>query len=648
MRPEDLSRLVSVSDPSLHPDGVRVAFVVSSANLDDDRYDRRIWLWDGEIARPFTTGPGDARPRWSPDGRQLAFLRTGPGESDVPQVAVMPSDGGEALVVTEFPLGATEAEWSPDGTRLGAVGVSWTTGWEEFDEDERKRAPRRITAFGYRFDTIGWRHDRRSSVYLVDPAGAEEPVALTTGEFHDSGVAWRPDGEGLGFVSARHPERGMDSGNQPWEVDVGGGEPRPLAEVGIWADVSYRPDGTPFAFGVDDRWDYPSTIGLWRLDPGAPVRLAGHLDRSVTSSHPPAAPPGPQWLDADRCLTVLEDSGRLGVIEIGPDGSTREVLGGDRLISGISPRRDGSAFAFVASSATDPGDVWWWEDGRQRRLTSFNASAADDLDLVEPEHFRVESDGEEIDVWVYLPPGDDPVPGLLNIHGGPATQYGFGFFDEFQVYVSAGYGVVACNPRGSSGRGRDFARVPVGRWSEDRPPDLEDVLGALDAALERHPRLDRDRLGIMGGSYGGFMTARIIAVDDRFACAVPERGLYDFASFSGTSDIGYRFPRMYLGDIPAGDWDSLHAAGALGRAHRITTPCLIIHSEGDLRCPISQGEQLFSVLAAGGLDVELLRFPGGSHELSRSGKPRHRRERFEAILEWHGRYLACSDSDVTT
>jgi dipeptidyl aminopeptidase/acylaminoacyl peptidase len=238
-----------------------------------------------------------------------------------------------------------------------------------------------------------------------------------------------------------------------------------------------------------------------------------------------------------------------------------------------------------------------------------------------------------------LPAGDEPVAALLNIHGGPATQYGFGFFDEFQVYAGAGYGVVACNPRGSSGRGRDFVRTPVGRWGEERSPDLEDVLAVLDAALARFPRLDADRLGIMGGSYGGFMTAKILGVDDRFRSAVPERGLYAFTSFVGTSDIGPRFPRMYIGDVEPGEIDALWQASPLSRAHRITTPSLILHSEADYRCPIEQGEQLFAVLVANGVEVEMLRFPGSSHELSRSGKPTYRKQRFEAILEWHGRHM---------
>jgi dipeptidyl aminopeptidase/acylaminoacyl peptidase len=380
-------------------------------------------------------------------------------------------------------------------------------------------------------------------------------------------------------------------------------------------------------------------LGLWRAGEGGLEPVAGDLDRNVFPPAPPTSPPGPQWVDGDACLTVVEDSGRIRVVRIDSDGSVTDLAGGDRLITGVSSRFDGTAFAFTATSPTDPGELWWWEDGAERRLTNLNGGFIADAGLIEPEHFVVDRDGVELDAWVLLPEGQDRVAALLNIHGGPATQYGFGFFDEFQVYAGGGYGVIACNPRGSSGRGRDFVRAPVGEWAEDRPVDLDDILTVVDAALDRYPRLDADRLGIMGGSYGGFMTIRILAVEDRFRSAVPERGLYAFTSFLGTSDIGYRFPRMYLGDPEPGDIEELWAASPLSRAHRITTPSLLIHSEGDDRCPIEQAEQLFGLLIANGVEAEMLRFPGGSHELSRSGKPRHRRERFEAILEWHGRHL---------
>ncbi|HSQ38352.1 MAG TPA: S9 family peptidase, partial [Acidimicrobiia bacterium] len=543
--PDDLSRFATVSDPQLHPDGSRVAFVVSRLDLEKDRYHRQLWLWDGAAARPFTHGPADGRPRWSPDGGSLAFLRATGEEGKPPQVAVMASAGGEAAVVTSFALGATEAEWSPDGSRLAVVGVEWTGEWAGLDEDERKRHPRRIVRPVYRFDDLGWRHDRRGNVYLVDPAGSAGATALSTGDFHDSGVAWRPDGQAVGFLSARHEQRNVDSGTQAWEVPVEGGEPVPLTAVGGWHGFYYRPDGAAHLVGIPDPWDWPAVAGLWRLEGGGPVQLAAALDRSFS---PAAAvlPGGPRWLADGSCLSVIEDRGRLRVIRVAAEGQVKDVLSGDRAITGLAPRPDGSAFAFTVTSPTDPGELWWSEAGEVRCLTSLNAAFRADAGLVAPQPFTVLSDGVEIDAWAYLPPGEGPVPLLLNIHGGPATQYGWGFFDEFQVYVGAGYGVIGCNPRGSSGRGREFVRVPVGRWVEERPPDLEDILAVADAALQCFPRLDGERQGIMGGSYGGYMTACILTVDGRFRSAVPERGVYSYSSFSGTSDIGLRFPRMYL------------------------------------------------------------------------------------------------------
>ncbi|MCB2222668.1 MAG: S9 family peptidase [Actinobacteria bacterium] len=637
MRPEDLGRFSAVSDPCLHPDGTRIAFVVTRIDLDEDRYVRSIWLWDGDEARPFTHGPADVRPRWSPDGGRLAFLRASGEPKDPAQVAVMPASGGEAAVVTDFDLGAGEAEWSPDGTRLAVIGTTWEEEWAGLDDDERAKRPRRITSFGYRFDTQGWIHDRRSRLYLVDPEGGD-PVGLTAdGPWHHGGIAWHPDGTAVAVLGSRHDTRHLDSGVEVWEAAADGGGDRSISPLGMWMHVSYDPSGTPYVIGIEDLWAYPDVSVLHRLEDGAAVPAAPLLDRNLIAPTPAPAPAGPQWLADGSFLSTLEDAGRVRVVRFHPGGAVDDVAGGDRLITGVSPRPDGSAFAFTATTPTDPGALWWWEDGEERRLTGLNDEFS--AGLTAPEHFVVEHDGVELDAWVFLPPGEEKVPALLNIHGGPATQYGFGFFDEFQVEVGAGYGVVACNPRGSSGKGSDFVRTPVGRWDEDEPPDLTDVLAVLDAALERHPRLDAERLGVMGGSYGGFLTARILAVTDRFRSAVPERGLYAFTSFAGTSDIGPRFARMYVGDAEPGDIGTLWAASPLSRAHRITTPSLIVHSESDYRCPIGQGEQLFTVLAANGVEVEMLRFPGSSHELSRGGKPALRKARFEAILDWHGRHL---------
>lgn len=644
MQPADLARIVLPSDPHLHPDGVRVAFVVSETDVDADRYRKRIWLWDGTESAPFTHGPDDTAPRWSPDGSRLAFLRGGPAEEDKPQVAVMPATGGEAAVLTSLSLGVESLKWSPDGRWFVLVAVDWTEEWSGLDDAERRRRPRRIDRIPYRFHARGWVHDRRRHLYLLDPGGASGPVALTSGDFDEESPAWRPDSGAVAFLSARHERRGLEPGVEVLEVGVANGEQRSLVGRGDWDLVSYRPDGVLHVLGQPDPWAHPSIRSLWRREEdGSLTDLTGHLDRSVTSYAPAINPPGPQWT-GQAAVTCLEDAGRVKVVRVEPDGTVDHLLDGDRAISGVSVAADGSTMAFVASAPTDPGEMYVWFDGEERTVTTLNEAFRSAVPLVEPETFRIISGGEEIDVWVYLPPGREPVPALVNIHGGPATQYGYAFFDEFQVYADAGFGVVACNPRGSAGRGVDFVRsVRAGGWGS---VDLADVTAALDGALQRFPRLDATRLGVMGGSYGGFLTAWLIAHDHRYRSAVVERALLAWTSFSGTSDIGATFSRSYLDDELPDGFDRLWRASPLSVAHQITTPTLVVHSEEDIRCPIEQAEQLFMVLVKKGVGAEFLRFPGEGHDLSRSGRPRYRLERFEAILGWHRTHLASDPADL--
>jgi dipeptidyl aminopeptidase/acylaminoacyl peptidase len=639
MRPDQLGDYGVPSDARIHPDGVRAAFVVTRMDLEEDRYVRRIWLWDGDAARPITSGPGDSSPRWSPDGTRLAFLRKGPADDDRPQVAVLLIGGGEAEIVTEFELGVMEAEWAPDGSTLAVIAAEWTAEWKDVDPEERARVPRRITRLPFRFDNKGWLDDKRTHVWLIDPEGEEGPARLTDGDFFDSEVAWHPSGEQLTFVSARHEERGMDPGTQVWTVSTTGEAPEAMTAVGSWESPSFAPDGTLHAIGSVDRWAHPTVMPLHRHVEGGWEQVT-KIDRNLVSFAPPLAPSGPQWLSDGSALSTIEDSGAVGIVRIEPDGAVTPMMGGERVITGVSPRSDGSAAVFVASTPTDPGEVWWWEGGEERRLTSLNDEFRESANLVEPEGFTIDHDGVTIQGWVYLPPGDDAVPLLVNIHGGPATQYGFGFFDEFQVYAEAGYGVVATNPRGSSGYGTDHVRAIVGEQHRDDPPDLVDLLAIPDAAAAAFPRLDTDRLGVMGGSYGGWATVRVTAEDHRYSSSVAERGLYSWLSFAGTSDIGAVFDGFYIEVDPENRMEGLWAASPLRHADRITAPTLVLHSENDWRCPIEQGEQLFAVLMRQGVDAEMVRFPAEEgHELSRQGKPKHRVERFDIILDWHDRHL---------
>ncbi|MEX1280631.1 MAG: S9 family peptidase [Acidimicrobiia bacterium] len=627
MRPDQLDAFASVGEPAISPDGRQVLVTVSRVNLADDRYDRSIHRWtEAAGLEPFTAGPGDGTPRWSPDGSRIAFLRA---VDEVPQVAVIAADGGEATVVTEAPKGVRGVEWA-DAGRLVVHWAEWAEGWD-VEADERARRPRRVTAIPYRFDNIGWTHDTRHRLTVVDPSGEADPHHLT--EPMERFRTFTVDGDRVVFLADRSDRPIGDFQAAIHAVPLEGGEPTELAPLGAWAQLASTPEGL-VVVGMPDLAAMPDNSIPYRLTPEGPVPLVADLDRSTVLVF--GAPVVPVATEVG-FLTLLEDAGRVGVARI-VDGDVTEVIGGDRTVTGLDATADGRVVAFTASSATEPGELHLLVDGTERRLSDLNASVADDLELVPGERFTVDGPGGPIDAWAYLPPGDGPVPLLLNIHGGPASQYGEVFLDEFQVYASAGYGVVAANPRGSSGRGRDWVRGAVGDgWGRD---DMTDLLAVVEAALERFPRLDGERMGIMGGSYGGFMTAWITARDDRWRSAVVERALLSFPSFWGTSDIGTFFTERYSGgSAMPDDLDDLWDKSPLATAHRIATPTLVLHSEADFRCPIEQAEQFFVALARAGTPTEFLRFPGESHELSRSGKPRHRVERFEAILDWHARWL---------
>jgi dipeptidyl aminopeptidase/acylaminoacyl peptidase len=257
----------------------------------------------------------------------------------------------------------------------------------------------------------------------------------------------------------------------------------------------------------------------------------------------------------------------------------------------------------------------------------------------------VSADGSEVDAWVVRPAGFEPgkrYPTILCVHGGPFTQWGSAFFDEFQVYSAAGYVVLYSNPRGSSGYTEAWGRAIRGPLDGGGPGwgtvDFEDVTAVVDTALERFDFIDPDRLGVMGGSYGGFMTSWVVSHSNRFKAAISERAVNHMVSAFGSSDIFWIFQRQFGGPM----WDNVDTwleFSPATYARNIETPLLILHSENDLRCSIEQGEHLFTLLRLMGKEVEMLRFPAEGHELTRSGSPMHRVQRFDAVLDWWARYL---------
>ncbi|MDP8905615.1 MAG: S9 family peptidase [Chloroflexota bacterium] len=688
-RPEDLFDLRVPTEVALSPDGGRVAFTVKAPNARRDGYREQIWIVPADRstpARPLTLGIGkDRAPRWSPDGRMLAFISDreqlfvkgeagdDPARGDIPkeareQVWLLPMDGGEAWQLTRLPQKVRELRWSPDGRRLCLV--SGATAPEREPERDPRTPPKPdtklIDRLQYMLNAEGYIYEHPPKLWLLELADGSLR-RLTSGDGRDEEPAWSPDGTRIAFRSNRHADADLTWRHDIYIVEVAGAAVRRVSggrgerhfELPAWS-----PDGRWIA-AIGHRFPARghSRADAWRFRADAgPAGDGGEnltgqsdleLSASVNSDLFGFAPSRLAWSADGRTITFaapFEGSQELWRVHV--DDRQVERLTRDRHYlsrpeAGPLPG-GGSRIAAVRVDATTPPDVVVYDiaDGAppaagtpHRQLTSLMGREWADVELVEPEERWHEVEGRRIQGWFYPARGtgsDRPAPLVVEIHGGPATLYGWSLMWEWQCFVAAGMSVYACNPRGSQGYGQEFMSANFRDWG-DGP--MADIMAGGDALIS-DGLVDGGRLGVTGGSYGGYLTSWIVGHTDRFSAAVSCRSVNDLTSQMLSGDIGGPvFGRYNVGANPWEDPELYRLLSPLSYAERIRTPLLIQHAENDLRTPITQGEELFSVLRSLGRPVRLMRVPEESHELTRSGAPFRRVDNIRQIGDWFRHFL---------
>ena len=657
LRPEDLFKIRLITEAQISPDGSRVCFVQKVFVPEENKYRSHLWMVstaEGD-PRPLTGGDQlDYFPSWSPDGRRIGFLSTRSGS---PQIWVIPANGGRARKAASFKGISGRPVWSPDGRRIAFAILLSEKGIEPEIEEPKILSPReRFTAdvrlvatIPYKENGIGFIGEKYSQIAVLDLLERSLSL-LTEGRANHDDPAWSPDGRYLAFSISEWRAAGATDPNRMLIGDiglapVGGGYIRRLTKsLGPAHSPSFAPDGKTIAYiGHALQHGNYTQSSVWTVDAsgGEPRNITAGFDRpfgnvSIADLIEPQMPSPPAWTPDGRSLFYLaSDSGmsQLARVQV-PSGRVESVTAGKRVIYNFSVSQDSRLAAICHSDPVTPNDVFLLDLGndRERRLTNVNQEFLATVELSEPECFTAQSGEATVEGWILRPPGYFPypkTPAVLEIHGGPTLMYGYRFSFEFHLLSANNITVVYSNPRGSMGYGQAFTAAIRGNWGDQ---DFADVMNAIDEAVMRGG-IDPDRLGVAGGSYGGFMVNWIIGHTGRFRAAIAMRSISDGYSFFGTGDFAFsdltdfgdppwRIPGVYLSHSPISFVDS------------VQTPLLMIHGENDLRVPISEAEQFYTALKLLGRKVLLLRYPNEDHNLSRNGHPWHRVHRLEAILSW--------------
>jgi dipeptidyl aminopeptidase/acylaminoacyl peptidase len=697
---KDLWDFVWIGDPQVSPDGSHVAFVRVTVNEKKEGYNTSIWsvpTAGGAAPRQLTKGDHDSTPRWSPDGKFLLFLRSTEkdGKPEPPQLAMLPMDGGDSFVFTDLPKGAGSPVWAPDGKNIAFTSE---TNPEDLAKQEKKKRDEKpgssrdggtidehvsdvrvITRAVYRQDDEGYIDFKHPThIWIVSaPRAAQEkvkPRQLTTGRFDEENAIWSKEGSQIYFTSSRVDEPYYElPSTDLYSVAASGGKPVKITTIDLNTQfgpgggaLSLSPDGKQVAFvaGTTQPINSYTEPDLWVLDllPNAkPRNLTANFDFDIDGfvigdSAPPRAggTNKPIWTaDGKGLIEVYVKEGKrnlalfdlplAGVDDSSSDDAVHDLTSGNQCVLSFRATPDASKLVYVISTPTRVNDLFDLNrataGASPKQLTNINDQLFSKLNLTEPEEIWYDSfDGKRIQAWLQKPPGFDAhkkYPLILNIHGGPHVAYGFIFDHEFQWMAAKGYVVLYPNPRGSISYGQEFGNVIQYHYPGD---DFKDLMAGVDQTIKRG-YIDDKKLGVTGGSGGGLLTNWVVGQTGRFAAAVSQRDIADWANWWYTADFTLFQPNWFRGP-PFEDPDEYGARSPISYITNVKTPLMVILGEADYRTPPGAGgEQMFRALKFRKIPTVMVRFPNESHELSRSGQPWHRVERLQHIVGWFDHWL---------
>jgi dipeptidyl aminopeptidase/acylaminoacyl peptidase len=695
MRAADVVRVMGVSDAQISPNGQWVVYSVSS--VEEDKNLSTVWLarvgldsypvvtptpprrptphvdWPEVRSAPrplLPAGWNASTPRWSPDSNSIAFLSTHDEQDGLWVVKLDKPEPRFLAPITSTNFFITYAgetfSWSPDSRRIAYISAKVEAPEPASSQSRRTEDPRVIDRIQYKSRT-SFSDNRRTHVWVVEVDRPPSPQQLTSGLFYDHAVAFSPRGDEVLFLSNREPDPDANNNSDIFAIDLNG-QTRQLTQTrGCEFDPIWSPDGKSIAYTATTRDvttidSVAEDTHLWVIPAsgGAGKDLTTEQDRRVRD---------PRWSPDGRSILYLAgDRGYTTIFKTGIDGGKLSRFSlfvlDSQLAAGFDPQESkqqfqitsfsfgnravtvgrGSAtetaypFVITMGNAMRPNEVWSGAGSLMpmRRLSAHNDSLLRSIRLIAPEEITFPSfDGTSIQGWLMRPPGcssDRKCPLILSIHGGPHGMYGWSFNANFQVYAAQGYGVLYLNPRGSSGYGQRFSDGTINEWGGG---DYRDLMAGVDEALKKNSWIDPSRLGVTGGSYGGFMTNWIITQTPRFKGAVAVASLSNLISFYSTS-LYQDLIHAEFGGFPWDNFEMLWQWSPLRYVRQAQTPTLFIHGENDNDVHITQAEEMYMALKRRGVEAVLVRYPREGHGLR---EPKHRIDALERTINWFDRYV---------